>query len=41
VPQYIRFGQFPGLSQLTEEDFRKAEWHGDPDDELSAPGDNL
>ncbi|MDQ3815445.1 MAG: hypothetical protein M3347_16130 [Armatimonadota bacterium] len=41
APQYLRHGQFPELKSVTEEDFRMAEWHGDPDDELCAPGDDL
>lgn len=30
----IYFGMFPQLGDLTEEDFRAAEFHGDPDDGL-------
>ena len=27
--QQMRFGQFAGSRQSTEEDFREAEWHGE------------
>ena len=30
-PQYIYYGMFKGPRQSTEEDFKSAEWHGDPD----------
>ncbi len=30
----IRFGMFPELLALTDEDFKTAEFHGDPDDGL-------
>lgn len=29
APQYLRFGQRPGLQQTTEEDSRMAEWGDD------------
>lgn len=32
--QMITFGMFPELSALTDEDFKAAEFHGDPDDGL-------
>ncbi len=32
--QMIRFGMFPQLLALTDEDFKAAEFHGDPDDGL-------
>ncbi len=32
--QMIRFGMFPQLQTLTDEDFKAAEFHGDPDDRL-------
>lgn len=32
--QMIRFGMFPELLALTDEDFKAAEFHGDPDDGL-------
>ncbi len=32
--QMIRQGMFPQLRDLTEEDFKAAEFHGDPDDGL-------
>lgn len=32
--QMIRLGMFAGLIETTEEDFKLAEFHGDPDDGL-------
>ena len=32
--EMIRRGMFPELQALTEEDFKGAEFHGDPDDGL-------
>ncbi len=32
--QMIQFGMLPGLLALTDEDFKAAEFHGDPDDGL-------
>ena len=32
--QMIRRGMFPQLQALTDEDFKAAEFHGDPDDGL-------
>ena len=32
--QMMRFGMFPQLLALTDEDFKAAEFHGDPDDGL-------
>ncbi len=32
--QQIWYGMFAGPRETTEEDFRLAEFHGDPDDEL-------
>ena len=29
--QMIRLGQFPGTRQTSEEDFKLAEWHGEPE----------
>ena len=31
----IRFGMFGGVPQPSEDDFRSAEFHGDPDDGLA------
>ena len=33
----ITFGMFAGPIETTDEDFRMAEFHGDPDDELNWP----
>ncbi len=35
--QMMRFGMFPQLLALTDEDFKGAEFHGDPDDGLDWP----
>jgi hypothetical protein len=32
--QMMTFGMFPQLQTLTDEDFKAAEFHGDPDDGL-------
>lgn len=32
IPSYIKRGQFPTLREVSEEDFKMAEWHGDADD---------
>ena len=32
--QMMRYGMFPQLQELTDEDFKSAEFHGDPDDGL-------
>ncbi len=37
-PQYMYFGMIPTLGDLTEEDFKSAEFHGDPDDGLDWSG---
>jgi hypothetical protein len=34
APQYLTFGMFPVDRDLTDEDFKLAEFHGDPDDLL-------
>lgn len=36
--QMIRFGMFAGPIETTEEDFKRAEFHGDPDDGLDWTG---
>lgn len=35
--EYLAFGMFPVDRDLTDEDFRLAEFHGDPDDLLEWP----
>ena len=32
--EMLRLGMFPQLRELTDEDFKAAEFHGDPDDGL-------
>lgn len=34
APEYLTFGMFPVERDLTDEDFKSAEFHGDPDDFL-------
>lgn len=34
APRLMTFGMFPELQGLTDEDFKAAEFHGDPDDGL-------
>lgn len=32
--RFLQFGMFPQLQALTDDDFKAAEFHGDPDDGL-------
>jgi hypothetical protein len=36
-PRYMFFGMFRGEGAITDEDFKEAEFHGDPDDGLDWP----